>query len=157
MKKSVSILLGLCFVSLLSCGNNDTKTVERDEKKALSAALKKFNTAFAEGDVAVLSSMITDNYLHTNATSKAIQKEDWLNYLKKRQEAIESGVLETQNYEMDELAITLYDDVALVTARIKTQVKKNDSVSASQYRVTHLWVKENRQWKRAGFHDTRID
>ena len=157
MNKSTVILLGLFFLCLYSCGKNNTTSNEQNEEEVLLSALEKFNTAFAEGDVVTLSSMITDKYLHTNATSKAIQKEDWLNYLQKREVEIASGLTETLNYEMDEVALTFYDDAALVTARIKTEVKKNDSVSAYRYRVTHLWIKENEEWKRAGFHDTGID
>ncbi|TAI49156.1 nuclear transport factor 2 family protein [Flagellimonas allohymeniacidonis] len=157
MNKSTIMLLGLFLLCVLSCGRNDTKSNDQNEEEVLLLALQKFNTAFADGDVTTLSSMITDKYLHTNATSKAIQKENWLSYLQKREVEITSGLIETLNYEMDEVALTFYGDAALVTARIKTEVRKNDSISTSQYRVTHLWVKENGQWKRAGFHDTRID
>nr|WP_299343712.1 nuclear transport factor 2 family protein [Allomuricauda sp.] len=156
-EKMNRVVLFVGIVFFLGCVNpKQDNNLSEDKKETLLTAINQFNEAFAKGDMTTLESMITENYLHTNGTSKSIVKQDWLNYLKKRTLDIESGIVETVNYEMDEVSFEFYGNTAVVTARITTGVKRNDSIFNNQYRVTHLWVNEEGQWKRAGFHDSKI-
>lgn len=132
----------------------DSETCEKiAEEGLLMEAVNKFNKAFAEGDVAIISSMITEEYLHTNGISKSIGKESWLNYFRKRKQDIDAGKLKVNHYEMDEVEVAIYGESAIVTAKVLVSMEKEGVVTDNEYRVTHLWVKENGIWKRAGFHD----
>ena len=115
------------------------------------------NTAFQTGDVATLEAMITASYQHTNGSSKAIGKEAWLNYLRKRKKAIDSGELEVLGYEMSELGIEFYGATAIVTAKVSVKNKTEDGTVNNAYRVTNIWINESGVWKRAGFHDGKIN
>ena len=145
----ITLCLLFCFLSCTQ--NNESK------KKSLKVAVQQFNKAFMMGDVATLESMITENYLHTNGQSQVIKKENWINYLKKRKGQLDSGELKLIGYVMDQSNIEIHGNTAIVTGKVEAVTKKNDSIKEEHaYRVTHLWVLEGDQWKRAGFHDTKI-
>ena len=80
-------------------------TTEESNPPSLETALTEFNAAFQNGDVAKLSSMITDEYIHTNGTVKAIDKTTWLNYLTKRSKELSNGKLTVSSYKMEEKEI----------------------------------------------------
>ena len=133
--------------------------LENDKKKelSLSESLKTFNLAFKNGDVAILKNMITDIYVHTNGSSKAIHKKDWITYLIKRKEELDKGDLVVNSYEMKEVEFIPYNnDLAIITGKIVTNFTKFGKTTSKQYRVTHVWVKENGIWKRTAFQDHRI-
>ncbi len=152
------ILLMVVLAFYLSgCTDKRTTFTEPElAKENLLIAIDKFNKAFQEGDVKVLESMITDNYLHTNGNSKAINKKDWLNYLHTRERAIKSGNLEVIKYEIDEMEIEFYGNMALVTGKVIVSTKKKEEIQNNEYRITNVWVNESGNWKRAGFHDGKI-
>ncbi|MEX0361100.1 MAG: hypothetical protein AB3N10_08935, partial [Allomuricauda sp.] len=111
MKNQPYLLWSLVFLALCHCSPNP-KSEETSEasKEKLLVALHKFNTAFQQGDTKTLDSMITDSYVHTNGTSQAIHKSNWLGYLEKRSKRIASGELEVLLYEMDDLGFVHYKD-----------------------------------------------
>ncbi|WP_108808424.1 nuclear transport factor 2 family protein [Aquimarina spinulae] len=127
------------------------------DKLELARTITTFNTAFKEGNVAKLESLITDNYRHTNGTSKSIGKNAWLEYLKKRKKDIDDGRLVVTNYDMKETQLELYENFAIITAKIITTDIKERNPIENQYRVSHVWIKEGNIWKRAGFHDSKIE
>ncbi|WP_431124582.1 nuclear transport factor 2 family protein [Flagellimonas flava] len=157
MNSFKSILFVLALGLFLNCSPKP-KSEETSEasKEKLLVALQKFNTAFQHGDIQTLDSMITDSYVHTNGTSQAIHKSNWLGYLEKRNERLTSGELEVLHYEMDDLGFVHYRDFTIVTGRVLVTNRISQDTIENQYRVTHLWVNENGNWKRAGFHDGKI-
>ncbi len=155
--KSIYIFyfLGLIFMS--SCSTNTSSVPGSiQEKEKLLERIEQFNSAFKNGDVEKLESMITDNYLHTNSNSKPIRKKDWIAYLQNRRNELASGELTVDNYKMDETEIEIYSDMAIVTAKISFSSTRSGEQKENEIRITNIWVKEGGFWKRAGFHDTRI-
>ncbi|WP_422858960.1 nuclear transport factor 2 family protein [Flagellimonas sp. S174] len=120
------------------------------------ASIEKFNKAFSEGDLNVLDSMTTANYLHTNSSSEVIGKKDWFNYLEKRSKRLQSGEIEVLDYKLDETKVEYHGNSAIVTGKVTVKVKDSLGSKENQYRITNLWVYENGTWKRAGFHDGKI-
>nr|WP_299383646.1 nuclear transport factor 2 family protein [Allomuricauda sp.] len=131
-------------------------TADTEDFGKLPEAVQTFNNAFKTGDVETLGSMITENYVHTNGTSKSIGKSNWLGYLSQRSESIANGELEVLDYEMGDMEMVHHDGFAIVTGRVLTKNRVGQDTVEQQFRVTHLWVQENGQWKRAGFHDGKI-
>lgn len=152
----LSFLYTLVFILFsTACGNKPQKHSE-EQKEELITAIDRFNEAFANSEISVLESMITNNYSHTNGTYEAIDKEKWFEYLKKRSKEIEAGILTINSYEMNQLKIEFHDNTAITTAKVITSITKNGELSKNEYRVTNIWVYENGAWKRAGFHDGKI-
>ncbi|SNZ00522.1 nuclear transport factor 2 family protein [Flagellimonas pacifica] len=153
MAMSLFIISSLFF--LLGC-ETKSQSLSEEQKEELTLAIDQFNNAFANSDVSTLASMITENYMHTNGTSKAIDKETWLNYLNKRNQQIKSGALVFNDYKMSQLKIEFHNTTAIVTGKVSSSFSKNDEIKENEFRVSNLWVYEKGTWKRAGFHDGKI-
>lgn len=154
----MNLLPKIYFFAFLICFHFSCQEKQNTNasNESLLKAIENFNQAFQVSDINTLESMITDNYIHSNGNSKAIGKEVWLNYLKKRNADIEAGILKVTNYKMAETEIERYNDSAILTAKISIESTRNNEVQTNEYRVTNIWVYQNGQWKRAGFHDGKI-
>lgn len=148
--------IALCFYACSSPNTASNLSQSGSSKEALIKALNTFNEAFQKGDIKILESMITENYVHTNGNAKSINKRTWLNYLRKREQEINSGELEVLNYQMLEMEIVLHGNVAIVTGKVAVTNKRGEEIQENAYRITNIWVNENGTWKRAGFHDGKI-
>ena len=156
MKSLLPPLLFL-LLFLLSC-NRDLPT-NKDisvARNALPLVLKKFNTAFANGDLAILDSLTTENYVHTNGSSKVISKTDWFNYLRQRNHLLKSGDLKVLDYSLKEQQIEYHGTTAIVTGKVQIVTRDSLGTKEQEYRITNIWVYGNGGWKRAGFHDGKI-
>ncbi len=146
-------LLPLVIATVLSCSQKqDTASQE-----TLVLAVKNFNEAFERGDVERLDQLITENYVHTNGSWKAFGKNEWLEYMRKRRARIDSGELQLSTYRMDDLNIEMHKTSAFVTGKIVMEGTENGESFKKEIRVSNFWVNKDGQWKRAGFHDTRIE
>ena len=144
----------ILFVFTLGLSGCQTHT---PNQKELAASINKFNKAFAHGDLEVLDALTTKNYLHTNSSSQVIGKSDWFKYLKKRNERLRSGEFVVLDYVLDQTKIEYHGNSAIVTGRVTVATKDSTGTIQNQYRITNLWVFEEGRWKRAGFHDGKID
>lgn len=152
----LSFLYTFIFILFITaCGNKSQKPIE-EQKEELITAIDRFNSAFANSEIPILESMVTNNYSHTNGTYEAIDKESWFQYLNKRDKEIEAGILTINGYEMKQLKVEFHNNIAITTAKVITSITKNGELSKNEYRVTNIWVYENGAWKRAGFHDGKI-
>lgn len=140
------------FLGLSSCQPQTTPNPDE-----LIASIEKFNTAFAQGNLMTLDSLTTKNYLHTNSSSQVIGKTDWFNYLEKRKERLKSGDLTVLDYALDQTKIEYHGSSAIVTGRVTVVTKDSMGTKENHYRITNLWVFEEGRWKRAGFHDGKIE
>ena len=156
MKSLLPPLLFL-LLFLLSC-NRNLRTNEDTSvaKNELPMALKKFNTAFANGDLDILDSLTTKNYVHTNGSAKVISKTDWFNYLRRRNHQLKSGDLKVMDYSLEEQQIEYHGTTAIVTGKVHIVTRDSLGTKEHEYRITNIWVYGNGGWKRAGFHDGKI-
>ncbi len=147
-----------CCILFYNCAeqkpNNDSNN--GDQKTSLNAALAAFNIAFSTGDLVVLDSMVVDTYKHTNGTSKAINKEAWFDYLRKRRKDLDTGKLVVLDYKMYEKEVEFHENSAIVSAKVVVKSNVGGEVRENEYRVTNVWVYTTDQWKRVAFHDTKI-
>ncbi len=154
MKIWIAIII---LLLITSCDSQNSLSQNDQEKQNLLAAIEKFNTAFAEGNLVLLDSMTTENYLHTNGSSKVINKTNWFNYLEKRSKDLEAGTIKIIDYQLEDTAIEHYENMAIVTGKVIVKTKDSSGIMKNQYRITNFWVLEEDRWKRAGFHDGKIE
>ena len=141
------------FLMLVAAGCYSPGEPTKDD---LTNTIHEFNTAYEEGNVGKLASLITKNYVHTNSSWKSFGKETWLGYMEDRSKKINNGTLVVESYEMDELSIEMHNDTAIVTAKISTAGSEDGEPFNKNFRVTNIWVFDGSRWLRAGFHDTHI-
>ena len=156
MRSLFHCFLLLCLTISLSFCGTDAKKSNSPNKDDLLKTVAVFNSAFAEGDLATLDSLTTENYIHSNGNSKAIDKTAWFAYLKKRTAKIKSGELEVISYQLDDTKIEMHQNTAILTGKISVTNKNSSQITENQYRVTNIWVNESGIWKRAAFHDGKI-
>ena len=144
----------LVTLAVFSCSYESEKSGSIEE---LQQALILFNKAFEVGDVLTLEQMITESYVHTNSSWKSFGKETWLGYMKSRKALLESGELVLSRYEMQEQSIEMLDGSAIVTGKFVMEGEEKGVAFRKEIRVTNFWTIDQGKWKRAGFHDTRIE
>lgn len=150
MKKITCLIYLFC---LLSC---KTEVSMESNIESLNQAISDFNLAFEKVDIAKLNQMTTDQYAHVNGSNSAITKEAWITYLKKRKGQLENGALEIATYQFKDKQLALYDNSAFVTGIIEMDGILDGERFSRRIRVSHFWIMEDKQWKRAGFHDVKI-
>ncbi len=150
MKRTLFLLV---IATVISCNKKQAAPSRED----LELTLKIFNEAFEKGNVEKLDQLITENYSHTNGSWKAFGKNKWLEYMRKRRARLENGELQLSIYRMDDLNIEMNQASAFVTGKIVMVGIENNDPFKREIRVSNLWVIEDGEWKRAGFHDTQIE
>ena len=147
----------VCLLLPLLFGACMDKTPSKETlKKELKQTVAEFNKAFKEGDKNQIKSFIAEQYIHSNGTSKAIDRTTWLNYITKREQQIKSGEIVIKAYQMTEQKLLLYDNYGIVTGKVSVEGVNKNGDFKNVYRVTNIWIKENGKWKRTGFHDGKI-
>ena len=123
---------------------------------SLPEAIQAFDQAFLEADAEVLTMMLPENYVHTNAHSAPFGRESWLNYIQSRKGELESGTLRVNQYEVLAEDIRYHGQTAIVIRRLRSSgIRKGEDFDRT-YQITNLWVIEDGRWKRAAFHDTSV-
>ncbi|MGX1929273.1 nuclear transport factor 2 family protein [Flagellimonas sp. 2504JD4-2] len=107
----------LLILLALGCAP-DSQELTQAQKDALIPTIERFNNAFAQSDLATLDGLVTDDYIHTNSTSKAITRESWFQYLDKRDKEIQTGTLVIKTYEMSDLKVEYHANSAIVTGKV---------------------------------------
>ena len=80
-----------------------------------------------------------------------------MNYLQKRKGQLKSGQLQIEKYQLSERRLDIHNKSAVLSGVIETKGVLNGTGFVRKIRVTNFWIKEDGQWKRAGFHDSRIE
>ena len=122
----------------------------------LEKTLDEFQNAFSNADVQLLSNLITDDYLHTNASGNVIGKEDWLNWLSGRRKDMDANIFSYTTYEIKDRQIKYYEKMAIVSSLIQTAGINKAGDFLTNIRTTEVWIKENSNWSRAAFHDSYL-
>ena len=148
--------LGFIITLFIQFSCRDSSEENAQHLSDLKSAVQIFNEAFKNGDVTVLSKLVTDHYVHTNGTSAPINKEVWLSYLASRHRALEDSSLIIREYHMTDASYQVFGSSAVVTGRIEVSGLKENIPFTDAYRVTHHWVFEEGSWKRAAFQDAPI-
>lgn len=144
------------FASLLASSSIAFAQSNSNTVSEVKQAIEKFNAAFLKADVDQLTSMLTNQYIHSNSGSAIITKTSWLNYIKKRRKQLDSRQLRVNSYDMSELVIKTYANSAVANGLVVVKGIRNKKPFQSKIRFTHLWIKENGVWKRAAFHDSKL-
>jgi ketosteroid isomerase-like protein len=149
----LALLILLCICSL---GQESSPVSVDDSRREIENAVGRFSKAFVEADVSILNTLLSEDYIHTNSTGSALNKQQWLEYIKTRRADLEAGRLEIESYENKDLRIRVYGESAIVTGANVAKGKREGKPFVTQLRFTHLWIKQSGQWKRAAFHDSPV-
>lgn len=150
---------GLLLLALtISCSQEQRESAVPVDHTAddVLAALETFSSAYAAADVETLSTLLTDQYVHSNSGGPVIRKENWLNWVGTRTTALADGTLVISTYENVDVVVEMYAGAAVVHGTNVSTGTENGEPFDKRIVFTHTWIYEDGAWKRASFHDSRL-
>ncbi|MEO1263760.1 MAG: nuclear transport factor 2 family protein [Bacteroidota bacterium] len=135
---------------------NMAQTLNEDGLEVLQA-LEKFSQAYREADTKTLADLLTEKYVHSNSGGAIIRKKSWLNWVASRKKLIDHKNLIYTDYFNEDVVVEIYGDAAVVHGINISEGTERGNPFYKKIAFTHTWIKENDQWKRASFHDSKIN
>ena len=151
------VAVGIAAVSAVSGSSEEDRNPRAErEVRELEAQL---NRAVVEGDRAFFERVLAPDFTHTSHTGKFKTRAEWMaeNKFARSKEEPKPGKTSYVVFEVDDLAVRIYGETAVVTGRStpKGQNAKGEPIRG-QYRFLRVWVKQQRQWQVVAFEGTRI-
>src|SRR6516225_3518213 len=158
MKRFILILLaGMAAVALGSMkieGRQDLGA-ER-EIRELEAQISR---AVVAGDRALFDRVLASDFTHTSHSGQVKTRAEWMaeDKVDSRQGKPQAGKTTYEAFDVDDLAVRIYGDTAVVTGRStpKGRTAKGEPIRG-QYRFRRVWVKRGGSWQVVAFQGTRI-
>ncbi len=152
------LILGSVAACLLAAqpGQSDTPGVDRTDSAQQSgtAEIRELESATSRailaGDVDFFDRTLADDFTHTSASGRLRTKAEWMQGRK-------PGQTPYVSYEIENLKVRLYGDVAVVTGLAKAEWKENDEVESGRYQIIRVWAKRDGQWKAVAFQSTNAN
>ncbi len=110
----------------------------------------QFNEAIVKANLKAFDRLMADDFTHTNQSGKFRTKAQWLANHKPGRSAYDA-------FEVDDLAVRVYGDAAVVTARStpKGRTSTGEPITG-QFRFLRVWARRDGRWQAVAFQGTRI-
>jgi ketosteroid isomerase-like protein len=157
MRRFILVLAaGIAAVSVGSGkSEEDRNTRAEREIRELETQLSR---AVVQGDRAFFERVLAADFTHTSHTGKFKTRAEWMAENKfASSEERKSGKTSYIVFDVDDLAVRTYGEMAVVTGRStpKGRNSKGEPIRG-QYRFLRVWVKRQGQWQVVAFQGTRI-
>jgi ketosteroid isomerase-like protein len=118
----------------------------------------QFARAVVEGDRAFYDRVLAEDFTHTSHAGVFKTRAQFMAEDKSgAKEASPSGRTRYDAYDVDDLAIRVYGDTAVVTGRTTPRGRTAlGQPITGQYRYLRVWVKRQGRWQAVAFEGTRI-
>ena len=158
MQRFILILIaGIAATALVSAkieGRPDLGA-ER-EIRELEAQLSR---AVVAGDRGLFDRVLAGDFTHTSHSGQFKTRAEWMaeDKVDSRQGKPQAGKTTYEAFDVDDLAVRIYGDTAVVTGRStpKGRTAKGEPIRG-QYRFLRVWVKRDGHWQVVAFQGTRI-
>jgi ketosteroid isomerase-like protein len=114
--------------------------------------------AVVRGDRSFFERVLADDFTHTSHSGVFKTRAQWLAEAKASDQAeAKAAATRYEAMEVDDLAVRVYGDTAVVTGRTtpKGQTAKGQPMTG-QYRFLRVWVRRDGRWQAVAFQGTRI-
>jgi ketosteroid isomerase-like protein len=118
----------------------------------------QFGRAVIAGDRAYYDRVLAEDFTHTSHSGVFKTRAEFMaeNKFDQKKDP-ESGRTRYDAYDVDDLAIRVYGDTAVVTGRTSPRgVTAQGKSISGQYRYLRVWVKRLGRWQAVAFQGTRI-
>ena len=118
----------------------------------------RFGRAVITGDRTFYDSVLAEDFTHTSHAGVFKTRAEFMAENKfDAQESSGSGRTRYDAYDVDDLAIRIYGDTAVVTGRTTPRGRTAQGQPISgRYRYLRVWVKRQGRWQAVAFEGTRI-
>jgi ketosteroid isomerase-like protein len=145
---SVAILL----LALTGCGmapaSSETAATPAGRETVEQVEHRRFAAMVAQ-DIAALEPMLAEELSYTHSTGQAENKAQFL-------ETIRSGRLRYLAFDVKQLDVRRYGDLALLTGRLTAQARAGDQALELDVRFTDAYVDRDGRWQLAAWQSTRV-
>jgi hypothetical protein len=158
MRRFILILAsGIAALSFASARSEDDRNVRAErEVRELENQLGR---AVVQGDRAFFERVLAADFTHTSHAGKFKTRAEWMAETKSAspKEAPRSGKTSYTVFDVDDLAVRVYGETAVVTGRStpKGQNAKGEPIRG-HYRFLRVWVQRQGKWQVVAFQGTRI-
>jgi ketosteroid isomerase-like protein len=151
------LLAGITVTGLVSAKSDDSRGSKAErEIRELESQLGR---AVVKGDRAFFERALGEDFTHTSHSGQFKTRAEWMveNKFENREGKPQPGKTHYEAFEVDDLAIRIYGDTAVVTGRStpKGRTAKGDPIRG-KYRYLRVWVKRGGRWQVVAFEGTRI-
>jgi ketosteroid isomerase-like protein len=153
------ILVLAAGIAAVSVGSGKS---EEDRNPRAEREIRELETqlsrAVVQGDRAFFERVLAADFTHTSHTGKFKTRAEWMAENKfASSEERKSGKTSYIVFDVDDLAVRTYGEMAVVTGRStpKGRNSKGEPIRG-QYRFLRVWVKRQGQWQVVAFQGTRI-
>lgn len=122
--------------------------VSRGFVEEIGEAVRASGEAWARGDITALEDLIAEQYVHTDVIGRVRHKTEWLEHLSSRRAPM--------TLAFDEVATTVYGEVAVVTGRNIIKNRAHEEAER-QLRFTQVWIRRQGAWQRLAYHASFIE
>lgn len=116
-----------------------------DRTRQLETLVQDRAAAELHGDATFLREVLADDFVGIGPHGFMLNKGQWL-------ARYESGSLNYESFQWDEIQVRLYGDSAVVTGRETVKGEYEDYDIQDQFRATLVFVKQQRHWLLGGLH-----
>jgi ketosteroid isomerase-like protein len=126
------------------------------EIRALEAQLSR---AVVAGDRAFFERVLAADFTHISHAGKFKTRAEWMaeEKVENRQGKPQAGKTTYEAFDVDDLAVRIYGETAVVTGRStpKGRNARGEPIRG-QYRFLRVWVQRDGRWQAVAFQGTRI-
>jgi hypothetical protein len=161
MRQVIVVVASAIFA--MSPGADEPQTTSKDidaqatvrSEREIRALEARLNRAVIDGDRAVFDRLLADDFTHTSHSGAFKTKGEWMAEGKSSDRQASKTTYES--YDVDDLAVRIYGETAVVTGRTTPRGKTAQGKPMSgQYRFLRVWVRRNGDWRAVAFEGTRI-
>ena len=145
MKTIVCGVLGLLTI----WGTAIAQQKKGGDEAALRALEEKWDAASVKGDVAALGAILADTFVSTSTEGHVSTKAEMLAEIK-------SGDVKYESSKTDDIKVSVYGNVAVVTGRWSGKVIEKGLPVESVERFTETFIKQNGQWRCVASHSSPL-
>ena len=151
------------LVGVVLCGLVQTAAGQSSAKDEVLAAFAERDKVFAAGDEARMAQVMSDDYLQTDVSGHAQDKQAWLNeYFRPLAALLRSGETRVTTFDRSDIVVRDFGDTVVVAGK---QTFKFAGVDPWDPRVnfqpgpprvlrfTQVWIKRGGAWKLAVVHN----
>jgi ketosteroid isomerase-like protein len=154
MKRRLLIAMACLAPAILAADG----PVDNSDVREIQELEAQFGRAVIAGDRAYYDRVLAEDFTHTSHSGVFKTRAEFMaeNKFDEKKDP-KSGRTRYDAYDVDDLAIRIYGDTAVVTGRTspKGRTAQGQPITG-QYRYLRVWVKRQGRWQAVAFQGTRI-
>jgi hypothetical protein len=134
--------------------DTDLSEVRDFVEDQVGQAIYAFDKAAARGDIESVKKFIAEEYFHTDADGKVLDRITWLDNFKAMAAKLRAGDFKWDIYRSDRIQVqVLRTNLAVAIGR--WTLKRSNGLEIKM-RFTQVWIRRDNRWQRTAYQGTSI-